>query len=179
MDEAPSVESPAGLAATVEKPKSWRRQLAATLKRIGAALGLDAGAANALARATADGLALQRTTLALERNYLASERTLMAWVRTALSMISFGFTIGKLGQALQDDRLSGLLGRSSFSVNNMAYLLVIIGTFALVGANLQHHIRVHALRALGFPRQFSIAAPAAMLLAVVGGFAFTALVLKL
>jgi putative membrane protein len=103
----------------------------------------------------------------------------MAWVRTALSMISFGFTIGKLGQALQDDRFSGLLGRNSFSINNMAYLLVIIGTLALLGANLQHHIRVHALREQGFPRQLSVAAPVALLLVVVGGFAFTALVLQL
>jgi putative membrane protein len=179
MDEAPNIESSAGLVATVEQPKSWAQQLVGTLKRAGAALGLNPRAAKALTSETANELALERTTLALERNYLASERTLMAWVRTALSMISFGFTIGKLGQALQEDRFSGLLGRGSFSINNMAYFLVIIGTFALLGANLQHHLRVHALREQGFPRQFSVAAPVALLLALVGGFAFTALALKL
>jgi len=39
--------------------------------------------------------------LALDRTRLAAERTLMAWVRTALSMISFGFTIYKFLQVLQ------------------------------------------------------------------------------
>jgi putative membrane protein len=42
----------------------------------------------------------QRTDLAMERNYLAADRTLMAWMRTSLSMISFGFTIGKLRQVM-------------------------------------------------------------------------------
>ena len=34
--------------------------------------------------------------LARERNREAAERTLMAWIRTALSLIGFGFGIGKL-----------------------------------------------------------------------------------
>ena len=34
--------------------------------------------------------------LAKERNREAAERTLMAWIRTALSLIGFGFGIGKL-----------------------------------------------------------------------------------
>ena len=40
--------------------------------------------------------------LALDRNKLAAERTLMAWVRTALSMISFGFTIYKFLQVIDE-----------------------------------------------------------------------------
>ena len=40
--------------------------------------------------------------LALDRNKLAAERTLMAWVRTSLSMISFGFTIYKFLQAIDE-----------------------------------------------------------------------------
>src|SRR5579863_1740796 len=39
--------------------------------------------------------------LARERNREASERTLMAWIRTALSLIGFGFGIGKLETYLE------------------------------------------------------------------------------
>jgi len=38
--------------------------------------------------------------LAKERNREAAERTLMAWIRTALSLIGFGFGIGKLAAYL-------------------------------------------------------------------------------
>ena len=48
--------------------------------------------------ATAD----PRTALAIERTRLAHERTLMAWVRTATSLISFGFTIYKGFDYLQE-----------------------------------------------------------------------------
>jgi putative membrane protein len=39
--------------------------------------------------------------LARERNREAAERTLMAWIRTALSLIGFGFGIGKLDAYLK------------------------------------------------------------------------------
>ena len=39
--------------------------------------------------------------LARERNREAAERTLMAWIRTALSLIGFGFGIGKLEAYLE------------------------------------------------------------------------------
>jgi putative membrane protein len=150
--------------------------------RLSKALGLHPHAAEALAGAvppSANALAERRTDLALERSYLASERTLMAWIRTALSMISFGFTIGKIGEAMQDNKIEGLLGTRSYSISNIAYFLVILGISALLGAMIQHFVRVRALYHFGFPRQFSIAQGVAMLLAFVGGFALTALVLEL
>lgn len=125
-------------------------------------------------------LAHQRTDLAAERNYLASERTLMAWIRTSLSMISFGFTIGKLGQVLQDVEFKGLLGNvRTVGVKELAYLLVILGTVALLGAAWQHWRRVRELRLMGLARQFSIALVVALLLAAVGGVALTSLVTSL
>jgi putative membrane protein len=149
--------------------------------RLSRVLGLHRQAAEALAgvHPSANILAEERTGLALERSYLASERTLMAWIRTALSMISFGFTIGKIGQAIKDNEIQGLLGNRSFSISNIAYYLVIIGTIAMLGAIFQHAIRVRAMYKLGFPRQFSIAQGVAVLLTLVGGFALTALVLEL
>jgi putative membrane protein len=149
--------------------------------RLRKALGLHPHAAEALAAGplSTTELAGRRTDLALERSYLASERTLMAWIRTSLSMISFGFTLGKIGQAMEDPEIKGLLGNRSFSISNIAYFLVIIGTLAMLGAMIQHFVRVRAMYRLGFPRQFSIAQGVALLLTLVGTFALTALILEL
>jgi putative membrane protein len=125
-------------------------------------------------------LAHQRTDLAMERNYMAAERTLMGWIRTALSMISFGFTIGKLGQVIQDISVKGIMGSTrTLSIENIAYFLVILGTVALVGAALQYRRRIHELRSMGLRRQIGIAFIMALLLAVIGGFALSGLVLAL
>ena len=45
------------------------------------------------------------TSLAFERTYLAHERTQMAWIRTALALISFGFTIAKFFEYLEDKQV--------------------------------------------------------------------------
>jgi putative membrane protein len=120
------------------------------------------------------------TDLALDRTYLADERTLMAWIRTSLSMISFGFTIGKLGQVLHDVEFKGLLGNTrTVGVKNIAYCLVVLGTAALLAAALQHWRRVRELRAMGLGHPFSITFIVALLLAAVGAFAFTSLVVAL
>jgi putative membrane protein len=119
------------------------------------------------------------TKLALERTYLSDERTLMGWIRTALSMISFGFTIGKLGQVLEDVNFKGPLGRvRTVSVRELAYVLVLLGTLALVWAMFQSRIRVRGLRAEGFEiPATSIAFWVGLVLVAIGGFALTSLVL--
>jgi putative membrane protein len=125
-------------------------------------------------------LAHERTDLAMDRNYMASERTLMAWVRTSLSMISFGFTIGKLGKVLENIQFRGPLGNiRTVSIESLAYYLVILGTVALLGATIQHWRRVRELRAMGLPYRFSITIVVALSLAALGGFALTSLVLQL
>jgi putative membrane protein len=125
-------------------------------------------------------LAHERTDLAIERNYLADERTLMAWIRTSLSMISFGFTIGKLGQVLHDVEFKGLLGNTrTVGVKDLAYFLVILGTASLLVAAIQHWRRVRELHNMGFGRVFSVTFIVALVLVAVGGFALTSLVLAL
>ncbi len=125
-------------------------------------------------------LAHERTDLAVERSYLASERTLMGWIRTALSMISFGFTLGKLGDVLQDVEVTGVFrGPRTVSIGGIAYFLVVVGTLALLGATVQHLLRAREYRRMGLGPHVSFAVPVAVLLVMAGGFAFSALVLKL
>ena len=125
-------------------------------------------------------LAQDRTDLAVARNVLASERTLMGWIRTTISMISFGFTIGKLGQTFREVEVGGVLLRSrTLSVETIAYYLVVIGTLALVAAIAQHILRVRTYRAMGYRGRFSLAVWVAVLLVGLGGLALTALVANL
>jgi len=122
---------------------------------------------------------LSNNELAMTRTLLASERTLMGWIRTALSMIGFGFTIGKLAQASEDGSVAGPLGLAQFSVSGLAYFLVLLGTFSLLAASVQHSQRVAALARRGLPHQSSIAFAVALLLGFLGIFAFAALVLEI
>ncbi len=125
-------------------------------------------------------LAQERTDLAVSRTFLAAENTLMGWVRTSLSMIGFGFTIGKLGSVLHEVEVKGLLGNTrTVSIKSLAYFLVILGTTALVGAAAQHWRRVQTLNTLGLQQHFSIVFIVALLLAAIGGFCLTSLVLSL
>jgi putative membrane protein len=75
--------------------------------------------------------------LAKERNRAAAERTLMAWIRTALSLIGFGFGIGKLSAYMaaaglhtsHDPVHESLVFGSSF---------IVVGILGLLAAIVQH-----------------------------------------
>jgi uncharacterized membrane protein YidH (DUF202 family) len=64
-------------------------------------------------------------------------------------------------------------------VKSLAYLLVVLGTVALLGAALQHWRRLRELHAMGHGHQYSITFIVALVLAAVGGFALTSLVMTL
>lgn len=119
------------------------------------------------------------TQFAYSRTAMAADRTLQAWVRTALSMISFGFTIGKLGQAFNEIQTAGPLGGRTVEVATLAYFLVVLGTLSLAAASIQYWLRIRQLRAQGLPRRISLSFIVANILTVVGGTAFVALVMKL
>ena len=75
--------------------------------------------------------------LARERNREAAERTLMAWIRTALSLIGFGFGIGKL-----DDYLQGAGLHARFDVPHSSLIFgasfIVVGILGLLAAIVQH-----------------------------------------
>ena len=64
------------------------------------------------------------SNMAVMRTQMAAERTLMAWVRTSFSMISFGFTIGKVFEYLNEhDRYPNRMGEA----RALAVLLIVLG----------------------------------------------------
>ena len=75
--------------------------------------------------------------LAKQRNRDAAERTLMAWIRTCLSLISFGFGLDKIVEAI--DRTGGGQGAQvEWGVQLVAAAFTITGILAMAGATLQY-----------------------------------------
>lgn len=100
---------------------------------------------NAAQSPTPNELAQERTDLALERTLMAADRSLMAWVRTSLSMISFGFTIYKLLESLQQ---SGGHVIRDHSPRAIGLFLTGLGTLAMVAGAIEYWYRLDKLRAL-------------------------------
>jgi putative membrane protein len=77
------------------------------------------------------------TELARERTREAADRTLMAWIRTALSLIGFGFGIGKgfelFSAALPKKELDPLHGTLVLAISFIA-----LGMLGLLGAIIQY-----------------------------------------
>lgn len=113
--------------------------------------------------------------LAVDRTRLAHDRTLMAWVRTATSLISFGFTIYKFFQTMQEkgQTQNRLLGPREF-----ALLMIGIGLTALALATIQHRQDMRKMRAQ-YPRvPYSLVTVLAGLVTLLGIVAFVAVVFR-
>jgi putative membrane protein len=85
------------------------------------------------------------------RTMMAADRTLMAWIRTSLSMLSFGYTIYKVLQEVQDATNIPIHGMTP---RNAGLFLTVAGTLALIlgvaeyYGNLQMLRRSHLFRRL-------------------------------
>ena len=107
---------------------------------------------------TSDELAQERTDLALRRTVMAMDRTLMAWVRTGLSIISFGFTIYKILEAMQNQ---GAEFRTDATPRNVGLIMVGTGLLSLILGMVEYMGTVRALRKEGdvtFVRSSSVIA---------------------
>ena len=120
-----------------------------------------------------------RTALAVERTFFAVERTLMAWLRTSLSMISFGFTLAKFFEYVENQRGTPIVGRfgATWSPRMVGMAMVVIGTVALLSAVVQHRRRVNILRREGLAPQWNLAYWVGIAVAALGAFALGSLVL--
>jgi putative membrane protein len=115
--------------------------------------------------------------LAKERNREAAERTLMAWIRTALSLIGFGFGIGKLAAYLD---AAGLHTRLNVPHSSLIFgaSFIVVGILGLLAAIVQH---ARILRRLSRPdfaynAMRPIAMTVAALLMLIGLFGLIAIV---
>jgi putative membrane protein len=171
-DAGDRTPSPKATSSTAPAAAGGRRGIHEILTGFAASLGV----ARRGPHEPADGTIDTSTKLAMDRTYWAAERTLMGWIRTALSMISFGFTIGKVGQTLQNVDVKGLRGMREIGVNSIAYLLVTLGTVSLFAAAVQYSRRVYELQVHGQRVRPSIGFVVALVLGVMGIVAFSSLV---
>ena len=84
----------------------------------------------------ANQMAQGRTGMAFQRSVLALDRTLMAWIRTSLSLISFGFTIYKVIEAMGDK--TGSSSVREHAPRNLGLFLIVLGMGLLFLAMLQY-----------------------------------------
>ena len=117
------------------------------------------------------GLAHERTDAAMTRTRMAAERTLMAWIRTSLSMISFGFTILKFFEFLQESQ--GVLGHfHGTRARHLGMVLIILGTLILIPAIFQNHGLMKRLSILDGRSSWSLSLMVAILVCGFGLLAF-------
>ena len=116
------------------------------------------------------------TMLATDRTRLAHDRTLMAWVRTATSLISFGFTIYKFFQYMQD---KGQASQHLFDARHFAGLMIIIGIVALILATIQNRRDMVHLRKAHPEVPYSMATVLGALIGLLGLIALVAVIFQI
>jgi len=117
------------------------------------------------------------TDLAFQRTRMAAERTLIAWIRTALSMISFGFTIYKFLQAMQE---SQKLPIRENGPRNLGLTFIALGTAGLIIACVQHRSllkQLHYSSSIG--TRWSLAMMVAVAISLLGTLAFASIALRM
>lgn len=84
--------------------------------------------------------------LALVRTTFSSERTVLSWIRTSASLYSFGFSITKFTDFLdQQER------EMSIGLDRLGFALVLMGVLGLAFSLVDHMRRVRTMTRLGLP----------------------------
>lgn len=122
-------------------------------------------------------LAQERTDLALQRTVIAADRTLMAWIRTSISMIGFGFSIFKFFEYLRQAEGFYSIVRAQ-APRRLGLALIALGTIALIVAIYQHWRFLKVIIAAERVSKWSLSVIVAILLALIGVFAFINVLLR-
>lgn len=118
---------------------------------------------------TSNQLAEQRTEMGFGRTVMALERTLMAWIRTSLSLISFGFTIFKFLDAVQE---KGGGNMREHAPRNLGLFMILLGMGLLLLAIFQYVAAMKTIRAFSERKtQISLSLIGAVGVLLVGIFA--------
>ena len=117
--------------------------------------------------------------MAKYRTYAASERTLMTWIRSSLSLITFGFGLSQISQALAQAHPENA-ARLTPHARVLSFAFVILGIGCPIFAVIQHHIERKRLRAPQYVYREPIALGilSAGIIAGIGGFALVSLILR-
>lgn len=94
-------------------------------------------------------LAEDRTRLAADRTFWAGDRTVIAWIRTSLSLIGFGFGIGR---ALEYLEKIGRYADPFFTAQIFGGGFILIGILMLSAAVIQNVRIERRLNKRGYPR---------------------------
>jgi putative membrane protein len=103
---------------------------------------------------------------ALENTRLAYERTLMAWVRTSVSLITFGFTIYKFFQYMQESQGAKVV--RLVTPRTFGMLMISAGLFTLLMATLEHWRSMKRLKEQLAGMKVSIAMVLAVWISAIG-----------
>ena len=116
--------------------------------------------------------------LARERNRAAADRTLMAWIRTALSLIAFGFSIGKIYDYLEKTNPERALDPIN-SARIFGEAFISLGVFGLIAAIVQHRRIVKRIKhgEFVYTEHLPLAMITAIILLLIGIFGFVAVLL--
>jgi len=116
-------------------------------------------------------LAQDRTRWSADRTYWASDRTVIAWERTALSLIGFGFGIGRALEYLEK------LGRYAdpfFTAQVFGGGFILIGVLMLFAAVIQNMRIERRLKQRGYSRieHWPLGFLSAIMLLLIGIYGF-------
>ena len=122
-------------------------------------------------------LARQRTAMSADRTHWANDRTLIAWIRTSLSLIGFGFGIGRALEYLQE------IGRDPdryYTAKVFGGGFIVLGVLGLIAAIVQHMKIESRFRKSGYPRvePWPLGLVVASLLLLMGIYGFVVVMLN-